>query len=630
MGKSNRIRSIRAAERIKAPGVKNKKKGMPSWALTLITVVLAVALLFSVAGILLSANGVFTRMSTTVSSDNYTVNANMMAYYYNSQYQNFVSSYSTYISSGYFSLNTSKPLDEQPFGGAEGSDKTYYDEMFLGEFEGTWHDYFMDLAVESAKNILVYCEAASLYNVTLDEEDMKSIDENIEAYKSTATLYGYPNLNSFLAASFGKGVNEGDVRDCMEYSLLASKTMEKISEELEASVKDEDVNKKYNDNKLDYNVVDYSYYNFQVNYDEVAKEVLGSDYTNLLKKEENKTKVLAEYKKQIEAAKAAAAELNSKTNIDDFKAYIYDYVANDNIDNTYGKQTVKDDIKPAADVITHIKAELVKAVVAEVIEGKETTTDVIEIKDDTAAEVEIYGKTVKKDYAKIINTVKSELFKTVLNAKDGYNVEKAGYTKDNTFSEWAFDAARKENDMKLIAEYDGATAGAEIKNEKGKSHTSVYFLTKTQRKDSETSKNFSYMIFSKEADAKAAIAELTKNGSLNKDAFLKETEVTKKADIRTSVEDYTEGNMGSTDFDKWLFDEARKTGDLTSTPIKITSDSTSVYLIALSDGDGAELWYLDVKSTILNEKSEAKATELEGKYKVTVKENALKFVNVTA
>lgn len=630
MGKSNRIRSNRAAERIKSPGVKNRKQGMPSWAMTLITVVLAVALLFSVAGILLSANGVFTRMTTTVSSDNYTVNANMMAYYYNTQYQNFVSNYSTYISSGYFSLDTSKDLSEQPFGGVEGGEKTYYDEMFLGEFEGTWHDYFMDAAVESAKNILTYCEASRLYNVALDEEDLKSIDANIEAYKSTATMYGYPNLNSFLAATFGKGVNEGDVRDCMEYSLLASKTMERVSEEIEASVKDADIDKKYNDNKNDYNVVDYSYYSFQVNYDEVAKEVLGKDYANLLKKEENKTKVLAEYKKQIEEAKKNAAELNGKTNIDDFKAYIYNFVANDAIEDEYGAQTIKDEIKPAADIVTHIKAELVKKAVAEVIDGKETAADVIEIKNDTPAEVELFGKTVKKDYAKIINTVYSKLFSKVLSAKEGYNVEKANYNKDNEFSKWAFDAARKENDMKLIAEFDGSKDGAEIKNEKGKSHTSVYFLTKTQHKDTETSKNFSYMVFSKEAEAKAAIAELVKKGTLNKDAFLKETETTKKASISTSIEDYTEGGMGSADFDKWLFDSARKAGDLTATPIKMTSDNTSVYIVALYEGNGKELWYLDVKNTIIGEKAEAKATELEGKFKTTVKENALKFVNVTA
>lgn len=630
MGKSNRIRSNRAAEKVKALGVKNKKKGMPSWAMTLITVVLAVALLLSVAGVLLSANGVFTRMTNVVVSDNYEINSNMLAYLYNTQYQNFLSNYSTYISSGYFSINTSGDLKTQPFGGPEGGDKTYYDEMFLGEFEGTWHDYFMNQAVESAKSILLYCETAAEYGITLNDEDMASIDTSMAEYEAYASYYGYPNTNSFLAASFGKGVSEKDVRDCMEYSLLATKTMEKISDDIEASIKKEDVEAKYNENKLDYNVVDYSYYSFKVNYDDVAKDELGSDYKNLLKKEENKTKVLEAYKKEIKKAKEAAAELQSKTNIDDFKAYIYNYVANDTIDDTYGAQTVKDEIKPADDVIKHIKAELVKAVVAEIIEGKETNTDAIEIKDDTPAEVELYGKTVAKDYAKIINTVKSKLFSTVLSAKDTYNVEKAYYTKDNTFSEWAFDEARAENDMKLIAEYDGEKADAEIKNEKGKSHTSVYFLTKTQRKDTETSKNISYMTFSKEEDAKAAITELIANKAFNKDAFLKKTDVTKKATASNSVENYTKGNMGVTDFDKWLFEGEVKAGDITATPIKSGSGNSAVYLVALFEGEGQELWYLDVESAIGSEKAEAKVKELESKYATTVKDKLLKYVNVTA
>ena len=630
MGKSNRIRSNRAAERVNTLGVKNKKKGMPSWAMTLITVVLAVALLFSVAGILLSANGVFTRMTDVVVSDNYEINSNMMAYLYNTQYQNFLSNYSTYISSGYFSINTSGDLKTQLFGGPEGGDKTYYDELFLGEFDGTWYDYFMDQAVESAKSILMYCEAAALYNITLDDEDMASIDTSIAEYEAYAAYYGYPNVNSFFAASFGKGVSEKDVRDCMEYSLLATKTMEKISDDIEASIKKEDVEAKYNENKLDYNVVDYSYYSFKVNYDEVAKAELGSDYENLLKKEENKTKVLEVYKKKIADAKAAAAELESKTNIDDFKAYIYNYVANDTIDSTYGAQTVKDEIKPADDVVKHIKAELVKAVVAEIIEGKETTTDVIEIKDDTPAEVEIYGKTVAKDYAKIINTVKSKLFSTVLSAKDTYNVEKAYYTKDNTFSEWAFDEARAENDMKLIAEYDGEKADAEIKNEKGKSYTSVYFLTKTQRKDTETSKNVSYMLFSKEADAKAAIEALTqKTGTMTQETFLAVAKE-KSASGSNSLTDYTEGGMGITDFDKFVFDSERKAGDFTSTAIKTTSDSTTYYMVVLFEGEGEELWYLDVENTIGSEKAEAKVKELESKYAISVKDKLLKYVNVDA
>lgn len=629
MGKSNRIRTNRAADRVRTVGVKNKKQGMPSWAMTLITVVLSVALLLSVAGILLSANGVFTRLNNVAESDNYKVNANMMAYYYNTQYQNFVSNYNSYITSGYFSIDPEGDLTKQPFGGAKDSGKTYYDEMFLGEFEGTWHDYFMDQAVSSVETILMYCEAAKAYGIVLTDEDKATIEENIESYRATATMYGYPNLSSFFSDSFGKGVSEGDVRDCMEYSLLATKTMEKISDDIDKSIKDEDVNKKYEADKKPYDVIDYTYYSFNVNYDEVAADLLGSKYEDELKKAENKAKVEAEYKLRIEKAKKAAKELEAITELAAFKAYIYNYVANENIEDIYGSQTIKKEIKPSDEDIKYIKAEIVKAVVAEINEGKETTEDIVKIDDKTADEVSVFGKTVKKDYAKILNTVKSKLFSTVLSAKKSANVEKANYVKDNKFSEWAFGKDAKENAIKLIAEFDGEKD--EIKNEKGKSNTAVYFLTKTARKDTETAKNLSYMVFSKEADAKAAIDELVKNKAFTKDKFLKESDkTTKKASAAESVTDYTKGAMGSTDFDNWVFDAARKKGDITATPIKITSGSSSVYMVILFEEDGQQLWYLDVKNAIATEKAEAKVTELEGKYKVTVDKKGLKYVNVEA
>ena len=88
--------------------------------------------------------------------------------------------------------------------------------------------------------------------------------------------------------------------------------------------------------------------------------------------------------------------------------------------------------------------------------------------------------------------------------------------------------------------------------------------------------------------------------------------------------------MGSTEFDNWVFDAARTAGQLTDEPIKTTVDSTTYYIVVLFEGEGQQLWYLDVKSVIATERAEAKVTELEGKYEITVKENALKFVNVTA
>ena len=61
MGKSNRIRAKQANEKaaVKALGTKKKSQGMPSWLMTLITLVITFAFLFSIVFSLLTANGVF-------------------------------------------------------------------------------------------------------------------------------------------------------------------------------------------------------------------------------------------------------------------------------------------------------------------------------------------------------------------------------------------------------------------------------------------------------------------------------------------------------------------------------------------------------------------------------------------
>ena len=171
------------------------------------------------------------------------------------------------------------------------------------------------------------------------------------------------------------------------------------------------------------------------------------------------------------------------------------------------------------------------------------------------------------------------------------------------------------------------TDQGEIKAESKQAQVGVYLITETRRQDTDKAKNFTYMIFSTEATAKEAIAELVAGGTVTKDAFLAMAE-TKKATTSNSITDYTKGAMGSTEFDEWVFETAKNAGDLTATPIKTTIDSTSVYIVALYEGEGQELWKLDVKSTIVNEKAEAEATRLQGAHAITVYDNRLKRVKV--
>ena len=294
MGKSNRIKANKALKASKAPLTKKKGKGMPSWLMTLITLVVTAAVLLTVAFGLLSANGVFNRMRVSLSSDHYKINTNMMSYYFYTQYQSFQTEYESYLS--YLSLDKSKSLKEQEFG----KDTTKYDASFLGEFEGTWFDYFMNQTVVSAKGILLYCEEANARGITLDDNDMAEIETNIESIRTTASTYGY-TLNNYLAASFGPGVKLTDVRKAIEYSALANKCMNAIVDELELAATEERIENRYNETKNNFNSIDYSTYTFTVDYTEIAKEELGSDHTDAELKE-NEAKVLAAYQTAVQRA----------------------------------------------------------------------------------------------------------------------------------------------------------------------------------------------------------------------------------------------------------------------------------------------------------------------------------------
>jgi len=659
MGKSNRIRSIRATERNKTLGVKNKNKGMPSWAMSLITVVVAVALLLSVASILLSANGVFTRMTTVIKSENYKVNSNMMSYYYGSQYQNFLSTYGNY---GTFSLKTGTGVD------VKDQKLTADDISYLGMFgmstEGvtagqSWYDYFMKNTVESVKSMLIYCEASSAegINVVLTDKDYSDIDASIESYQETAAEQNYPNLNSFFSAYFGAGVSEGDVRKCMEYSLLATKTMEKISEILEGDITTEEINAKYEGSKKDFNVIDYSYYTFSVNYSDILKE---KNYTeDDLKDTAKADEVLKAYKEAIAKARKSASELKAITDLEQFKAYIYKYVAEKTVEEQYGKLTFAEGDKDGVTDgdITVIKAAIVADVLEEIKEGKEKGDVAVTIEEgkDTYKVYEKDG--VKKAFAEKMNTLKEKVFSSVYSATTTYNVEKAKYVEKNVFSEWAFNDARKQNDIEIYYQYDGALTGdaatmtesgkievvddpatdekedSAFKKENGYSYVTVYYLTKTQEKDLSTARNFSYIVFGKEEDAKAAIAAVS-GGELTKDAFLAKGEeyvAAEKATVCESIKNYEEGTgFAGTDLDTWVYDAATVAGTVTTNPIKITEESNSVYVVAFYEGEGDQLWFVDVKNSILVKDTEEKKAELDNTHPVTVNDKRVAKVNTVS
>ena len=613
MGKSNRVRAERAQENVaKTVKYKNTKKGggMSLWLKTTIAAVIAAAvLLVCVLGIL-SSKGIFARNTYPIKTENYKISSTMLSYLYKTEVNEFATTYSDYLQ--YFSIDTSRSLKNQTYGDANA--KGYaLETSFLGTFEGTWFDYFMDPTVESAKQMLVFCEEANERGITLSDDELKTIDEAIQGIKDSAKEQKI-SVGSYISSAYGAGVRLKDIQKMAELEALANKCASAISKETNEAITADDINTKYNAAKIDYDVIDYSYYAVSVSYDSVATEVLGSDYTEAELKAKA-DEVLAKYKEKILDAKKIATELKAKESVADFNKALYLYLANKYYDSEYAKMAT-DVTKPDETVAAAIKTAVVDAVVADIMADKEATATAYTKDGDKYV---VASQELAEKLALEIDKIKQAAYKSLLADKVTYLVEKKSYVKDDEFSKWAFESGRKVDDVKFKIDGDGADTD-DITKKTGSFAVEVYIISKAQYKNTDITKDVAYMLFATEAEAKAAIEAFAK-GTLSKEAFEAIAEE-KNPTAHTTIEDYIIGTFAIESFDSWL--EAAAVGAYTTAPIKL-EDGT--YLVAYYASEGAETWNVKVRSDILNERYTAQVTALKEKYTVTVKENAIDNIN---
>lgn len=626
MGKSNRIRSNRAQKPVSAPRAskKNNKKGLSSRAMSIIAIVVTVAILLMVLAFVLIGKGVPNRLRKSAESENFSINTNMMSYYFYSVYNSFAEEYSDYLT--YLSLDTSKSLKDQPFGG-DGS-QTYYDSYLLGDFSGTWFDYFAEQTKAEVSSMLLYLEEANAREISLTDEEKDSIRESLE---SSAIAYGYSsNMDSYYSMQYGKGVSLKDVQAAIEYSTLASKVQNEIYNEYETWIKNNpnEIDAKYDSDKKSFDLVDFTYYAFTISYDTVAKDVLGDNYQTLLKdNEENQNKVMDKYREKIEEAKEKAEGLVAITDEKELKSAILDIVLSETYDSTYDtkngddkKDTLtEDDLK---ELRAAMIAEVIEAALAEKTDTEDTedteNTESIKITETTSKDEEgkdvttktatAYGKDVPVAFAEILKSIKESLDTKATTALSTYVLEKVAYEEDEEFSEWAFADGRVAGDTKVITEGDGAEE--ELTSKTGYTYVSAYVLKTPARRDEDKTRDVAYAIFQTEKNAKNAAAALVAAEVLTTESF-EELVLANSSAGNTVIEDCYEGQVGSDVFDEWLFDKELPVGAYTTEPLKL-DDST--WAVAYYVADGESNWRVTVKSAILSEKVEAQYAEMQEKY----------------
>ncbi len=497
---------------------------------------------------------------TLMETDSYKVSTNMMKYYYTEQYNNFYSAYGSYLGShgALFSLDPSLPLDEQPFGGAEGS--TNYDKVFLGEFTGTWHDYFVDLTVKYVREMLLYCEASSEFDVFLTEKDYAEIDEELIDLVVTANNYGYPSLDSFLSATYGKGVSENDVKSCLEFSTLSEKTMQAIADKLRSEIRLDRIEAEYNADRSKYDVVDLISYTFRLK---------GYDVND------------SYYEQQLAQLNERADRLSSLTTLDEFVAVIAEYegrnIEDIDVDDFMSLKNSKSELAPD---------------IAEWAFNVETgsTTRVAESNGETYS-LTVY-MLVRAPYAYLTESasffvysdakVAAAAIEALSNTEPSYDnmmsvVQK--YVPDNIFHD----------DSCLYGEYDSLLPSYTVNDKLGIYVNENY--------------NGSFSIVDGNAVTDKYVSSDV-NGSViykpNSDGSL------------SAGSGYTA--VYNTSIDEWLYDSERVLGDVTEEPINAGS---SKYLVIYHRGEGEYSWYEQIRDSIAGEAIIDNIQVMEKNYHVT-------------
>ena len=613
MGKANRNK-IKRSNNASAKTVKNQKSGL---ALTITLAVIALAVAAAVvAGVVSWAvsltDSITLRKSKAIYTDNYTVNGSTLQYMFMADYQEFLNTYMYYTS--YIGLDTSLPLAAQDFNSNADS--------LLGNFDGTWKDYFMSSLKSQTEQMLLYCEVANAKGIELDEDDYAAIDEAIHSIEHSATDAGY-SINAYLSASFGNGVKLDDIRSALELSSLAAKVAEVIDAELMDGITADEINAKYEADKKSYNVKDYIYYTMSVEYDDVILEVI-PDYDGKAElTDEQEAQVLEAYKNKVNEAKAKAEAFENHTTVDGFKQAVLEDLADIAFDSFYKTEALDDADKLSDEDLHVVKNAMIAKVIEEVTAGAESSDDTT----DTDGVFTAYEVTLTENAAKAVDNVKTKLNSNLSSAMDAYFAQKIKYDAEDSIPKWAFDEAEGIGATKSLSFGDGSTEG-EFESKNGYFDIAVYMIASDEYCDKTLAKNVGYMTFSDEATAKKAIESFKTSATKDYAAW----EAVAKSCSAVSVgkfENYLEGQLSYGNYETWLYDEETVIGSVTETPVTNSSTTTvSEYAIFLYYGDGDEAWYIDVKNVIFVDDYQEYYNSITEKYPVTIDEKVIDKIDV--
>lgn len=540
-------------------------------AMIVIALLIAVILVFTA----LSESGLFIRATDAVSGDTVEVNAAMMSFLVNDSIMNFYNNYYSYL--GYFSLDLSRDLRTQTYG-------TSNEKLFLGEFDGTWYDYFVSSVMEEVEMYVTYAEAAKAIGLELDAEDKEEIDQLLKDIKETLKA-----SNASYSDWYGKGVKKSDIRDCYELIFLASKFAEHKQEELEAALdKDDAALLTYVDeNKGTFYTAEYLSYDIDVTSKGFAND--------------------AAYDEAVAAAKAAADKIAEAKTPAEFVQFVEEYEgkgktssASEEKETESGSETETETLSPEEELESKI----------------EKMKDSIAYETDDELGKWIFAEDAKANDVKVIEETDTE---TVTEKE-----ETTEPVEDSSETETEAEGDK----TSAVTVYDTYTV-------------TVYMLYTPSALDKSLTKDFAYLATNDKAALEAVISEF-KAGEMTKEKFNEIAQAKYDAihgdeDHEHSDEELFEFNAVEKQADgmfnssyavmnDWL-DSGKLTEKTLSDIFEVVVEEKTYYSVVFFEKYNVEAWYASAYDLTVSEQFEAwYEAELESK-PLNVNDEAINNIN---
>ena len=548
MGKGNRSRIERAmadSNNTTQYAKANKKKVSGAGIFVGIAAILVVIALLTGCISMVVENGLISRMLPVVDTENYHVTGTMMNYFYTTQFNNYYQyynqMYSQFASSG---LDVSTYVYQAM--GIKDPGKSLKQQEYTGTTENgekvTVFEYYMGLTEDYVTRLLTYCEYGLANDIVLSDDELEEIDHSLEhmkeEYKSYKKNYdnnkelymymGYPyyrSYSAYLAGSYGQGVNERDIRECMKLTKLASKVEESLTDEMRKELEDDNTNAALEEyvknNPASFLMADYYSYTFTTNNKGKTTEEFEAETQELLAKAEALSKLEGK-----EAYKEAVLELLKEAEKKTFRSknltkYLKDYgsaeEAEAKLNEAFEKEweTIKE-TKYEATLKTEYKYSTTHSDLSTWIFGFE--------KDDCTDDCTHEGAK-KEDGAPAkegdITHIVTETTKQENAPSTTTKGTTAATTEEVTTEEVTTDAAAPAAETTKAEETTtGSSGGTNGKIDVTTYTVTVYMLDKAAYRDTEITKHFGYVMFKDKAQAEKYHAELSKKEDKTLDAMV--------------------------------------------------------------------------------------------------------------